>query len=140
MKWAHGDHPAERAVDFAATALFAAAVGFALGAAQLDAGLAVITAAFAGILMFAALRNVPPEPHQHALPDFEPAPIELVEEPAGVELLLEDELGSPDPDSRVVRLFDPKHGSGGDDPPALMQGDASEALSKALAELRRSLR
>ena len=81
-------------------------------------------------------------------PLVEPADLAAV-----AELLLDDPLPAPAPDSRVVQLF-----AGGRMPtagqlqqridrhlaaverPALVQQDASDALSEALAELRRSLR
>ena len=72
--------------------------------------------------------------------------------PTEDELLLEDVLAGPEPDSRVVRLFDPaemltpgqlhdridRHLSGSGPPAA--SPDASQALHQALADLRRSLR
>ena len=73
-------------------------------------------------------------------------------EPASEPLLLDDVLAEIDPDSRVVRLFDRKamptpgqlqsridHHLGHRQPTPAPQ-DASQALSDALAELRRSLR
>ncbi len=68
------------------------------------------------------------------------------------ELVLEEVLAGPAPDSRVVRLFDPaamltpgqlhdridRHLSGSGLPAA--SPDASQALHQALADLRRSLR
>jgi hypothetical protein len=75
-----------------------------------------------------------------------------VSRPASNALVLDDILTELGPDSRVVRLFDPKamptpaqlktriddHLGRGSPPVPL--SDASQALSDALAELRRSLR
>lgn len=72
--------------------------------------------------------------------------------PEGDELLLDDILGAVRPDSRVVRLFAPgelptpgqlkisidRHLQSRTGPPPIP--DATQALSEALAELRRSLR
>lgn len=79
------------------------------------------------------------------------APDELVLSDSDRLLVLDDVLKQIGPDSRVVRLFDhkamPTPGQlksriddhlGGVTPPA--EADASQALSDALAELRRSLR
>lgn len=72
--------------------------------------------------------------------------------PVANPLMLDDILAELGPDSRVVRLFDPKamptpaelktridHHLGRGPPPVPLS-DASQALSDALAELRRSLR
>lgn len=63
------------------------------------------------------------------------------------ELLLEDALGAPDPDSRVVQLFAPdqlrqridRHLANARESEGVGPVDASDALSAALAELKRSL-
>lgn len=63
------------------------------------------------------------------------------------ELLLEDALGAPDPQSRVVQLFEPdqlrqridRHLANARAVEAADPADASDALSAALAELKRSL-
>jgi hypothetical protein len=77
---------------------------------------------------------------------------ELVLSEADQLLLLDDVLAEIGPDSRVVRLFDRKamptpgqlksriDDHLGQAAPAAAQSDASQALSDALAELRRSLR
>ncbi len=72
---------------------------------------------------------------------------------AVAELLLDDPLPAPAPDSRVVQLFADgrmptagqlkqriDHHRAGTERAAPVTGDASDALSEALAELRRSLR
>lgn len=63
------------------------------------------------------------------------------------ELLLDDALGAPDPDSRVVQLFAPgqlreridRHLANARDQQYLAPAEAADALTEALAELRRSL-
>ncbi len=81
-------------------------------------------------------------------PLAEPADLAAV-----AELLLDDPLPAPPPDSRVVQLFAggrmptagqlqqriDRHLAAGERP-AIAHKDASDALSEALAELRRSLR
>jgi hypothetical protein len=75
------------------------------------------------------------------LPAFELAPIEPTKAPAeDAELLLDDPLDRVNHDSRVVRLFDPRQMPAAGDSPRSVHPDASQALSEALAELRRSLR
>lgn len=124
---------------------------------------------------FAAMRVIPAEVRHLSLSDFEPGLIVddvlLLDEPlatmdellldqplveaetaAVAELLLEDALPVPNPDSRVVQLFAPgrmptagqlghridRHLANGGR--AAAPSDASDVLSEALAELRRSLR
>jgi hypothetical protein len=130
-------------------------------------------------LAFAAMRVVPAEPRHLPLLGFALAEVEegdvllldqpliaaemdelLLDQPLAeaasgeiAELLLEDRLPEPAPDSRVVQLFaggrmptagqlqqriDRHLAAGGR--PAEPDGDASDALSAALAELRHSLR
>jgi hypothetical protein len=159
----------EKAVDAVAAALFAAAIGFCVlsllrpfASPQPEvAGGAAFVASY--LLCNLALRKVAATPRALTLPRFEAVlglePIELDElvlteadrfhsendEP----LVLDDVLAEIEPDSRVVRLFDPsamptpgqlkaridRHLDEGTAAPA----DASEALFEALAELRRSL-
>ena len=156
----------EAGVDAVAAALFAA--GTALVLILLAASeLYVITAsavAFAGCLY--GLRSIEPEYAQFSLPRFEVGKIDSVEleeltltdadrlpeaQPDNA-LILDDILAAIGPDSRVVRLFDrdamPTPGQLkaridqhlGDCDVASVPQDASEALSEALAQLRRSLR
>ena len=121
---------------------------------------------------FTAMRIVPAEARQLALPDFESALVqdeELFDDvllldqawienkveaatEAVAELLLDDPLPAPMPDSRVVQLFAEgrmptagqlkhridRHLADGARPATAI--DAADALSEALAELRRSLR
>lgn len=143
--------------------------GWTLSAAVLVGFGAVFVAAFT------AMRIVPAEAHQLTLPDFEPAAVLdealLLDEPlagmdelildqplveaetqAVAELLLDDALPPPAPDSRVVQLFaDGRMPTAGqlkhridrhlaDGGPRAAPSDASDVLSDALAELRRSLR
>lgn len=136
-----------------------------------------VLAGFGGMFVaaFAVMRAVPAEPRKLALPEFDPLaglddvllldePLEQLDEllldrplmeaevEAVAELLLEDALLAPEPDSRVVQLFAPgrmptagqlrdridRHLADGDSGSRI--SDASDALSEALAELRRSLR
>lgn len=158
----------------AAAAAFAAAKlaplnGWTLSTAVLVGFGAVFVAAFT------AMRIVPAETRHLALPDFQQAVILdealLLDEPdatldellldqplvetetqAVAELLLDDALPPPAPDSRVVQLFaDGRMPTAGqlkrridrhlaDGGPRSAPSDASDVLSDALAELRRSLR
>ena len=141
MDWARKDGAAEWAVDVGAAAIFAAAAGFAAWAVA-AAGPASVAAmaALAFLLVCAALRRVPAEEPSYALPHFQLAPIE----PAGRqpeiadELLLDDRLTAVEPDARVVQLFDPSRTPSVDGSRSAAP-DASQALSDALAQLRRSL-
>ena len=151
------------AVEYASAAIFAAAVGYAV------ASFAPVPSAAAGamiafLLCAGVLRAVAGRP-PFTLPDFslsdfeEESPDELLlteryDPPACREepLVLDDILAEIGPDSRVVRLFDRKAmptpgqlGSRIDShldrrAPEPAGEDASQALSDALAELRRSLR
>lgn len=124
--------------------------GFAAATAALIAGGGVFAVAFG------AMRLVPSEGQHLALPDFPAVVLEdelLLDRPLMVdELLLDDPLPAPASDSRVVQLFadgrmpnagqlkdriDRHLADGGTRAPL---ADASDALSEALAELRRSLR
>lgn len=157
MDWAGKGHPAEWAVDVAAALIFAVAAGFAGWA--LDAR--PIHAAVAGpafLLAYAVLRRRPGEDRSYKLPAFEPAPVVAEAAPAAgggellltadqvlppcpceSELLLDDPLVATGPGSRVVRLFDPDRAPRGSGASQAQCPDASRALSKALADLRRSL-
>lgn len=160
MNWASESHPAEKAVDVAAAAIFAAAVAFAVPTLAPGFDPATpLAAAAAFLLAYAGLRHVPKDERNYALPAIRPAPIERVREVQAEtrdELLLHDRLASVDPDARVVRLFDPSRMAGASSPGSSKAGasigkqrhssrsipappDASQALSNALAELRRSL-
>src|SRR5687767_2866973 len=139
MGWASDDNLLERAADVAAAAVLATAVGFAAGAAGLGAVPTIFAAVAASLGAFTVLRNVSTGHRIYDLPAFEPLPLELAQE-AGEELVLDDALEVVRPDARVVRLFDPALESrsaarSGSAPP-----DAAQALTEALAELRRSLR
>jgi hypothetical protein len=161
----------EAIVDRAASALLAMAAAFAawtfIGNA-LAGPQRMAAAAAAAALAYAAavrvLRAVQPEPPRLPVPVFDVREIEPVEMdellltdayvPAAAEepLVLDDVLAELEPDSRVVRLFDPaamptageldrriqRHLVRGA-PPAPPH-DASQALHDALAELRKSLR
>ena len=149
MDWASDDDRAEWAVDVAAAAIFAAAVAFAVSTLTAAAGpIPLFVAAAAFLPVHALLRHIPVDGRNYALPAFRPAPIEPVPEAQGettAELLLQDKLGTVNPDARVVRLFDPSRMPGAPEPhhdsrrSRTVPPDASQALSDALAELRRSL-
>ena len=136
MKWANQDNAAEWAADVAAAAMFAAAVAFAAGAARLSTGPTIFAAAVASLVIYGVLRSVSVGERSYALPAFELAPLELADD----ELLLDDALGNVEPDGGVVRLFDPRQMPAAGDSSSSVHRDASEALTKALDELRRSLR
>jgi hypothetical protein len=171
----------ERAADQLAAAVFAMAAAFAVwkfthaGGMKMPA-LAGCTGGFGYFLMVTLLRQIDSGASGFRLPEFEPAqfePVELDElllteqvelvlteddrlRPPTTrlpdELLLDDILAEIDPQSRVVRLFDPatmptpaqlnarieRHLNQGESSTA--PTDASEALYEALAELKRSLR
>ena len=162
-------------VEIAGAAAPAAAA--ALAAAQLapvngwSLSMAVLVG-FGGVFAaaYTVMRIVPAEAHRLALPEFEsPAAavdelfddVLLLDQPlieaatgAVAELLLDDPLPAPTPDSRVVQLFAggrmptagqlkhriDRHLADGARPAQDMATDAADALSEALAELRRSLR
>ncbi len=129
---------AERAVDVAAAALFAAAIAFAARTAAMAGPPAIAAVAATGFLLaYAILRRLPAAEPEFDLPNFALSEFEPVAVPErSAELLLDDKLGELEPDARVVRLFDPAPAPAGASEPL----DASEALSHALEELRRSLR
>lgn len=164
------DTSIEHWLDALATAIFTAAVSFALAKLAPGLGLGIVVAsllAFAGC--WVSLHRIPadsrlplpkfdlvhPAFEDHA-EDEEIEALILTEEdifalPAD-ELLLDDVLEEPGSDSRVVRLFAPgqlptpgelkasidRHLHARGHPTAIP--DASEALSEALDQLRRSLR
>jgi hypothetical protein len=138
MEWASEDNPVEKAADIAAAAVFAAAVGFAAGTIGLGAVPTICAAVAASCAAFTVLRNVSPGNRDYDLPEFEPMPLEIPK--AADELVLDDVLESAGPDARVIRLFDPGLESERAARANSPQSDASQALTEALAELRRSLR
>ena len=157
----------EAAVDCAAAAILAVAVGYAAGrlGSSLPSAAALAAAALgAGALV---LSRVEPGPRVYALAAFEPAALppaetaaeliltdsdRLEQRDAADELVLDDVLAKLEDFSRVVRLFDrsamptpgdiePRDERRLDGPPpAGPPADASQALHDALSELRRSLR
>jgi hypothetical protein len=126
----------ELAADAAAAAIFAGAVVFAVSAVAADAGFATSLAVAAFVIAYAGLRRIPAGRTQ-AMPVFEIAPIE----PSHAE-----------PDAPMLRLVGSSRKAGGlelrrsiDNPIRSSRSrpappDASQALSDALAQLRRSLR
>lgn len=168
MSRAGKQHPVETIVEWAAPIPLAVAVGWAgrsLGLSLVEATALSVALLTAG---FAAIRVTGGRSGAHSF-GFEPSPFDASEADPG-ELLLEardelleltDPLCEPDPDSRVVRLFErqePTPGElvdriadfleGGAVPPDAQPGrpdarekvDASDALHAALANIRASLR
>jgi hypothetical protein len=139
MEWASEDHWVEKAADIAASAVFAAAVGFAAGVTGFGAVPTICASVAASCAAFTVLRNVSAGNRDYDLPAFEPVPLEIGHDVPD-ELVLDDVLESAGPDARVIRLFDPGLESERALRPNSQQPDASQALTEALAELRRSLR
>lgn len=162
----------ERNVDRASSALLAAAAGYAAytalapySAQRLVMAEAAAAVALAYWLCRRSLDAVQPEVRRLPVPVFDVRQIDHDEPPellltevhqppadtADEPLVLDDILAELEPDSRVVRLFDPaamptlgqisaridRHLAG--DPAPAPDADASQALHDALAELRRSL-
>jgi hypothetical protein len=152
----------EAVIDGAAAMLFAAAAAYAVMRAVGAPSPALAGAAFGFLGAFMALRAIRPADLTFAIAGFDvpPTPVSVLDElvlgdsdrlgaNSSDELVLDDVLTDPDPDSRVVRLFDPAAmppDSPGFDrqfggaiavptPP-----DASQALLEALTKLRHSLR
>jgi hypothetical protein len=147
-----------------AAAKLAPAVGWPMPILAIASGGSVFA------LAYLAMQAVPPEPRYMALSGFAAPPVDdellldqpwheelLLDQPLVVtsaiaELLLDDPLPAPAPESRVVQLFaDGRMPTAGQlinriDQHLAEEGraapplDASDALSEALAELRRSLR
>ncbi len=154
----------EAAIDGTAAMLFAGAAAFAIMRAleSPSPALAGAGVAFLGTFADCFARSGRTE-RTFAIAGFnvEPAPgleydelvlsdSDRVAEPNTDELVLDDMLADPEPDSRVVRLFDPA-AMPADLPPGFDRQfggasavpappDASHALHEALAKLRHSLR
>ena len=139
MEWASEDNAVEKAADIAASATFAAAVGFAAGTVGLGALPTIVSAVTASCIAFAVLRRVSAGNRDYNLPVFEPVPLEAAHKTVD-ELVLDDVLQIAGPDARVIRLFDPARESELAARANGPQPDASQALTDALAELRRMLR
>src|SRR5687768_14600593 len=101
MEWVSENNAVEKAADIAASALFAAAVGFAAGTVGYGAMPTICAAVAASCAAFTVLRNVPIGNRDYDLPGFEPVPLKI--KPAD-ELVLDDILESASPDARVIRL------------------------------------
>ena len=128
MNWRSGD--IGKAVDLAAAAVFAAAVAFALSALA-SVLFAALAAPLALVAVYRGLGRVDADP-PHALAQFALTPIEARQPAAGKTA-----------DDRVVRLFEPRQlaiARPSAASPAGVPRDAGQALSDALAELKRSLR
>jgi hypothetical protein len=145
----------EKAIDGAASALLAGAVGYAVyvylamrGGETAIALKSAAASALALVVSFRALGAVHPR-KLLPVPIFDVREIEPIDvvAPAEEPLALDDILAELGPDSRVVRLFDPASMPSPAELSARIDRrrhpasvDASEALHEALAELRRSLR
>jgi hypothetical protein len=154
----------EAAIDGTAAMLFAGAAAFAAMRAAESPPATLAAAGVAFVTVFLMLRTIRPSEQEFAVTEFDLQAVavgeadelilcELHRVAARVtdELVLDDVLADPEPDSRVVKLFDPSAmpidlpDAGGDPrfagasavptPP-----DASQALHEALAKLRHSLR
>lgn len=144
MGWADDHNRIELAADVAAAAIFASAVGFAVSVLAAEAGLAtLLLVAVAFRLAYAGLRRISAGRSQ-ALPVFE---VPTIEQAAAKELLLHE--ASAAPNLRLVgstRKADGRErGRSSGNPihftrPRTAPSDDSQALSDALAQLRRSLR
>ena len=142
MDWASEDNRAERAVDVAAAAIFAGAVSFATWAAALDAGRATALIAMAFAVAYFGLRQISVGEQPFALAAFPLEPFEPTPEAQGEatgELILQDMLAKVSPQDRVVRLFGASQSHLHSSHSKAAPPDASQALSDALAELRRSM-
>jgi hypothetical protein len=148
------DHPVRLDIEtmllrITPAALLAMAIGFAV--AQLGSPIfapVLVPTLAAGGFAGAYLFLVRLDPAKVGLPAFDPALLAfapqaeaLEEQGSPGELLLEDELHSPEaaslaPGSNVIPLFAARP----DQPQPNAVGDASGALSAALAELRRAAR
>ena len=153
-----------RLVDIGSASLFAGAAGYsALLLVSPVAGAAGAAIAFVGA--YGALGRIDRQP-RFGLPEFAVSAVEAEEDElllteltelllvetvqADDELLLEDRLAEPEPDSRVIRLFDPRtlptagelhdrverHLSKG----SAAYPDATSELHEALTALKNSLR
>ena len=148
MKPARATVWTEWAVDLVAATALGAAIVFALAASPLGPQASLAGGAASFVIALAGLRKVPVEQPTYALAEFALAPLPPVSASAGpvpaveseTELLLDDRLTNVEPDSRVVRLFDVRPGRDTAAANPDSAPDASQALSEALAELRRSLR
>lgn len=119
-----------KAVDLSAAAIFAAAVAFA-SSALAGGTVAALIAPLAFVVVFFGLRRVDADP-LHTLAEFALMPIDAPQ-PA------EEETA----DKKVVRLFDPRQlviARPSAASPGGVPVDAGQALSDALAQLKRSLR
>ena len=140
MNWASKDDAAEWAADVAAAAIFAASIAIAAWALAAAGPVIAGAAVPAFLLACAVLRRIPVENPHYELPAFELVPLEVAVTAGGTgdELLLDDQL-SLESDARVVQLFERRQGPRPCEQESV-PADASEALSEALAELRRMLR
>lgn len=142
MDWASEDNRAEWAMDVVAAAIFAGAASFATWAVALDAGRATVLIAAAFAVAYFGLRQISAGERPFALAAFPLEPFEPTHEAQGEatgELILEDMLATVSPDARVVQLFGSSQGQLGSSHSRTAPPDASQALSDALAELRRSM-
>ena len=159
MNWSAKPHPIERIAEWAAPAILAGASAWAAMVAQLPLAAIAAAGSMALILGLFAM-HFAGRSSLATVPVFTPAEIEC--DALMGELLLDDPLVTPEPGSRVVRLFereDPTPGElvlrisdflvdNGRPVPGAAEAevvghqpvDASAALHEALANIRASLR
>lgn len=143
MDWGIEDGRAERAVDAAAAATFAAAGGFAAWAVGFTVGPTIGFVAAALLIAYAGLRQVAAGERDYALAAFQLQTFEPRAEAQGEatgELILQDMLAKVSPHDRVVQLFGASQSRLDSNHQRPAPPDASQVLSNALAELRRSMR
>ncbi|MEO8176257.1 MAG: hypothetical protein ABI626_06320 [Sphingomicrobium sp.] len=142
MRWETTGSRVEWAIDIAAAALLALAIGFAVHAAAADPELADSAAPIVFILALAGLRKIDAGEHHPAITAFQAAPGGHAEAIRSEIARLSAERPAPGAhqvpeafeDSSNVLRFDRPGGYQTDGE------DAGQALSDALANLRRSLR
>ena len=167
MDLALREQPVETAVDAAAATAFAVATAYATAALFVLAAAPAALLTFAGV--FIVLRLTPGTAETYSMPAFSLADLpdggveceelllteEMVPDQLGAgqssELVLDDALARPESGSRVVQLFGPAQIANAGELRANIGGhlhiqerssnasDATQALSDALAQLRRSL-
>ncbi|MBA3668336.1 MAG: hypothetical protein H0W65_11555 [Sphingomonas sp.] len=157
MDWGLEQHPIETLAIWAAPAVLAAASCWSATVLLGGPGAVIAALGLAYLIGITAMRVAGSESGSLKMAPFEPLPFDNTVD----ELLLDDPLGSVEPDARVSRLFAPDERTPGalvmriadylgDRPAPAFDGgssnetrpltDASAALHAALANIRASLR